>query len=194
MKENFNTTALRRTLSYVFFGDDEEKHIKYIIPLTGGWIVPTAKASETVSTWIGYQITRIVPVASTIARGDVLLKNCKVWVRLWAVGEQAEDFILSTLFWDDRIDVRLLFERHLGKLLEGGREILSLVYEQKGANDELCWITDLLFAAYFSFDRRGEPLEHITIAGYPNIRNIPEDPAEEAIPKWKNPFKALFDH
>jgi hypothetical protein len=172
--KNLTMAALRQTLSRVFFGDADEAHVKYIIPLSGNWLVPTSDPAETISTWIGFQIVWIRPIAASIMRDDVLLKNCKVSVRLWATGEQAEEFIASTLFWDEREDVKRLFDRHLGRLIEGGREVFSQVYEQEGLNNALCWITDVTFAAYVALDRRGEEIDGFRFEGSPHIRNLPE--------------------
>jgi hypothetical protein len=155
----------------VFFGDLE--HEKYIIPMSGNWVVPTVGDEELKSTWVGYQIVYIRPRVSPLMRGDIEYKDCEVRVRLWAVGEQAEEFITSTIFWDSAYDIKRLFERHLGKLIEGGREIISQIYEQEGLNDVLCWVTDIRLMAYYKLDHKNEPLESVTFTGGPVIR-VPE--------------------
>jgi hypothetical protein len=172
--KDFSMTALRETLALIFFGSADEEHLRYIIPLTGGWVVPTADPGQKVSTWIGYQIVSIRPTATSLMRDDVLFKECKIYVRLWSVGEQAEELMTSTLFWDERIDVKNLFDEYLGRLLQGGREIISQVYEQEGLNSQLCWMTDMLFAAYASLDQKSEEVNHIKWVERPHIRNLPE--------------------
>jgi hypothetical protein len=184
--KQLTTTALRRTLARAFFGHETADYLRYILPLTGNWTVPTLQPGEPVSTWLGYQIVRIVPVASVIARGDVLLKACKAYIRLWAVGAQAEEFITSTLFWDDRRDVGALFEEYLGKLIAGGREVLSLVYEQEGLNNELCWMTDIILATYIGWERSGARQDKCSPA-----RGRQRAPRRSQ-PVWVDPYQALF--
>jgi hypothetical protein len=187
---------LRRTLAGIFFGDERDEYMKYVVPLTGNWTAPAARAAETVSTWIGYQITSIRAIATSILRGDVLLKDGKIRARLWAVGEQAEEFITSTLFWDERRDVRERFEKNLGRLIAGGREVVTQIYEQEGLNDTLCWITDITIAAYIRFDRRSEEADGVKFVGDPVIRNLPAQdnaPITSASAVWADPYAALFE-
>jgi hypothetical protein len=193
--DNLTTRNLRRTLARVFFEEDDDEHLKYVVPLNGNWLVPTTDPRESVSTWIGYQIASIRPIATSVLRGDVLLKNCTVRVRVWAVGEQAEAFITSTLFWDERADVRERFERNLGRLIEGGREVVTQVYEQEGLNDTLCWITDITLAAYFGLDRQSGIADGVEFVGNPVIRNIPTGAAQIPTPPaaWSDPYKVLFE-
>lgn len=171
--ENLGMHSLREALSEIYFGDAEEEHIKYIIPLTGNWMVPSSNPDEPVSTWIGYQITTITPKASRIERGSWIYKYCEVGIRLWSLGEQAESAITQVIFWDDRSDVQRVFEKHLGKLIQANRKVQSTIYSQEGFNSELTWLTDLKIMCYIGLDTQAEKIEGFRFIGNPKLRNLP---------------------
>lgn len=60
---------------------------------------------------------------------------------LQCIGKRAEEFMLTTLFWDEREDIRSLLAALNSTLLETPRMIVSSLYFQDGANTILSYET-----------------------------------------------------
>jgi hypothetical protein len=198
-------TNIRSLIADIYFGkitrregetDEEwearlEQHKKYVIPLKGDWAIPTADPGEDISTWIGYQISEIEPVASAILKGKIMSIECKVKLRLWAMGKQAEEFITDCLFWDYRADVRGIFEKYMAKLNLSPRRIFSQLYSQEGFNSELCWLTDLSIMSYYRIDMELNKLCKVTFTGdYPIHGDV--DLGKQHT-KWKDGLEILIE-
>jgi len=150
---SFDSRSIRSPVSKSFFGTDSGDIVKYVLPLQGNWFVPTVEAEETVSTWVGYAITKIKPRITMVTKYTeegkrIDLRNCAVTVRLSSVGKQAEEMITSTLWWDQRTDVKRAWEDVGAQLAWSDRMIDTYVYNQKGFNTELIWSVDLLFMVW----------------------------------------------
>lgn len=116
------------------------------MPLSDHWFVPTVDKHDKVGTWIGYRILSTKPYARTFAvplvGGQDYTKMVKVRFRLSFVGPQAEALALSTLMWDDRTDVKEIFDKYRAQLNYNERTIFSYPVKNEGFNDSLCWIVD----------------------------------------------------
>jgi hypothetical protein len=178
--ENLNMTNLREALCEAFFGEASEECLKHIIPLSGEWIMPTAQdgSEEASATTIGYQIRMIEPISTRMDKDELIFKNCKFHIRIWSVGPQAEEVLCKTLFWTENIAVQRIFERFLGKMIEGGENIYSQVYENPGFNPSLCWFRDIVIVSYMVYDTEAEVIDSWLIEGEPSIR-IPPEYADE---------------
>jgi hypothetical protein len=172
---NINMTTLRTAFSRIYFNVEESR---YVIPLKGDWVLPTADPEEKVSTWIGYQVAEIRPVATASRNGNLLSIPCRFTVRIWAMGRQAEEFITDILFWDYRLDIGNEFGKLGAKLIHGPRKIKSQVYSQEGFNSELLWFADIALQAYFGLDMAAPALDRLALDKTPEVKhNFTGDPS-----------------
>jgi hypothetical protein len=151
---------LQILLTRLFFGD-KLAFSKFVLPMTGKFLTATLDPENMVSTWVGYRIQRIMPRARSnsevvgSSRADYnryKLRDCEMILRILSVGKQSYEAIVSTLFWDDRADVKDGFEKHLAQLAYSPRKMFSQVYEQEGGNSELAWYVDLKLFAWLYAD------------------------------------------
>jgi hypothetical protein len=170
--DNLNMTTMRMALSRIYFGEEESR---YVIPLKGDWVLPTADPEEKVSTWIGYQIAVIKAIATSSSAGNVLSVPCHFTVRLWAMGRQAEQFITDTLFWDKRLDIHTEFGKLNAKLIHAPRIIKSQVYSQEGFNSELLWLTDIVLQSGFCLDMAAPAIDRIGIKALDKNPGMPHN-------------------
>lgn len=145
--------AVQDLLAQSFFGSEAENYKDFVRPLQGNWFVPTVDKEEMISTWIGYGILSIEPKATSIQRQTVdglklTLRNCKCRIRVASVGPQAEEFVMSSMWWDDRTDIAKIWEQSLAQLMYTPRRINTYVYSEEGFNSSLTWTTDMDFMVW----------------------------------------------
>jgi hypothetical protein len=147
--------SLRFTLNQLFF-EGKEDTLKYVIPMQGNWFVPV---DEHIATWIGYSILEHVPItrAFVSGTGNEYSKNVRSLIRIGFVGPQAETFATSTLFWDDRLDVKREFEKLESQINYMKRRVYTRIYKQDGLNDALCWNVDLTVQSFFKAEAHWKP-------------------------------------
>ena len=138
------SASLRVAVEKIFFGTETAKY-KYIVPIRGGFFVPTVTdPNDPVSTWLGYRILNIIPKTRMVKQAGEVSKNIQVDFRIVGMGPQAEEFITSTLLWDDRLDVREAFEKDQeAQLMYDIRRIYTHPVQQEGFSDDLLWVTDM---------------------------------------------------
>lgn len=138
------STSLKTALDTIFFGLDTTKY-KYIVPIKGGFFVPSiTDPDDPTSTWVGYRILDITPRTRAIREPESFSKQVKVDVRIVAMGPNAEEFITSTLLWEDRLDVQDAFEvKQEAQVMYDQRRIYTKPVQQEGLADDLLWVTDI---------------------------------------------------
>jgi hypothetical protein len=140
---------MKEILSTILFKGNPDYN-GYILPLTGSWFAPTINTSDKISTWIGYVImeTKLELRSMTSNAGYGSIKVVRSKIRLSFNGPQAEDFANSTLFWDERKDIKKVFEKYQAQLMYSQRKVSTHISRQDGFNDRLYWITDLEIIHY----------------------------------------------
>lgn len=210
--ENLNMTNIRSLLADIYFGKIERRigeseleweerlteHKKYIIPLKGNWTIPTIDPEEGVSTWVGYQMSSLEPIATAVRFGNIIKVECKLVLRLWAMGRQAEEFITDVLFWDYRRDITGMLDKYLARMIPSPRKIFSQLYSQEGFNSELCWITDIGILSYYKIDMSSERLQSVVFEPGKELRNVPEETDIQSKGvldtfQWKDELSALLE-
>lgn len=164
--ENLNMKNLRDTLCDIFFGDDEYK--KYVVPLQGNWYNPTREHEA--DTWIGYVIDTIKTDVQVVRDANIqtrYLRSAKALIHLCFVGENAEEFAQSVLFWTHRSDVkRILDEKYKGQLNNKEFTLFTQVLPQEGSNNTLCWNVGFQITYNMLLDATDKPpLTNVTLAG-----------------------------
>lgn len=138
------SSSLETALRQIFFGE-ETGYYKYVVPIRGGFFAPTVnrEANDHVSTWIGYRILSMDPRTRLIKSPEDVLKQIRVDFRITALGPNAEEFIQSTLLWEDRADVQTLFENMEAQIMYDRRYVYTRPLAQEGLGDDLLWVTDM---------------------------------------------------
>jgi hypothetical protein len=154
MSLDLNMSSLRTILSNIYFPDDAEAGLKYIIPKVGTWFNPQEllSRSEKPLTWIGFVIKRQVPVALPYYVKDVdedddednYLETQKIaYISLQFVGKRAESLSNQVQSWLERDDVQEQFDTVCGKLMAGVMEARPSPFMQDGLNNILAWNVDI---------------------------------------------------
>ena len=132
-------TSLKGILAEIF-GIDE----KYVIPLRHNWLVPQHNQNEQNATIIGYDITPAYPAFTSLyALTTVYQKEFKSQqIRLTFMGANVEELAMSTLLWEDRRDVKELFEKLQVAVVVGDLKIHSEMSVQEG-KAVLLWVARL---------------------------------------------------
>ena len=138
------SASLRVALEKMFFGTDTTKY-KYIVPIRGGFFVPSiTNQGDHNSTWIGYRILEMFPRTQLIKQVGEVSKQIRVNFRVVGMGPNAEEFLTSTLLWDNRTDIKEAFEKDQdAQLMYDNRRIYTHPIQQEGLADELLWVTDM---------------------------------------------------
>lgn len=138
------SASLRTALEKIFFGTDTTKY-KYIVPIKGGFFVPGITDPEDhTSTWIGYRILTLDPRTRMVKQVGSVSKQIRVDFRMVAMGPAAEEFISSTMLWEDRFDVKEEFEAvQQASIMYDRRRVYTYPIQQEGFADDLLWVTDM---------------------------------------------------
>ena len=136
--------SLRLALEKIFFAEDTTKY-KYIVPIKGGFFVPSiTDPSDPTSTWLGYRILEMYPRTHMIKIPGEVSKQVRIDFRLVAMGPAAEEFITSTLLWENRVDVKTAFESDQdAQIMYDRRRVYTHPVQQEGFADDLLWVTDM---------------------------------------------------
>lgn len=124
--------TLQSLLSRILFGTDTPKHLALVVPRQGNLLNPqqAVKCSAYFMYYIRAARKELLNTTATPTHTAHLLTE----VDLQCVGVNSEEFMLSTMFWDERSDVRKIFEEQNCILLESPRAVYSTPYFQDGAN------------------------------------------------------------
>ncbi len=73
-------------------------------------------------------------------------------------GTQSEVLALDTLFWDEREDVKKLFETVCDSQINySARKIYTTTFKQEGYNDQLVWCVDFAAQGFVGLETGYKP-------------------------------------
>ncbi len=152
------SASLKAGLNTIFFGADTTKY-KYIVPIRGGFFTPAAlDKSDHVSTWIGYRILEITPRARAYKNVGEINEVVRVDFRITGLGPGSEEFITSTLLWENRVDVKDVFEgQQEAQVMYDRRRVYTHPIEQEGFGDDMLWVTDMHAMTYLKRELTTQP-------------------------------------
>jgi hypothetical protein len=138
------STSLRIALEKIFFGTDTTKY-KYLVPIKGGFFVPQiTDPTDDTSTWLGYRLLEIYPRTQMYKTAGEVSKQVRINFRIVGMGPGAEEFISSTLLWENRTDVKTAFETEQdAQIMYDRRRVYTYPVQQEGFADDLLWVTDM---------------------------------------------------
>lgn len=135
-----NAEKMQELLSRALFGDAWEENKKFIVHKQGNLAnaqqMYNSDAFFTYYTSL-YEKKTINPTAT----GSIHTANVIATPHLQCIGKHAEEYMLSTLFWDERTDLEKWLADLDCVLLETPRMIVSAPYFQDGANTILSYET-----------------------------------------------------
>ena len=135
---------VQKILAKILFGSDDRKYLQLVVPKQGNLRNP-----QQLTNCAAYFMFYIKSYRKELLNEDKSpyhYANVLVDIELQCVGMKSEEFMLSTLFWDERTDVREYLETQSCVLLESPRTITCMPYFQDGANTVLVYTTTLRLA------------------------------------------------
>lgn len=136
------------------FGNKWEKNLKYIIPRKGNFLNPSldCNAATFAIFWLEKSIKRVTNFTIDVyneeepndnsEKEDVTRHFATVLssVKIQFVGKDAQKWAVSSLFWDERIDVQNNFAEYQSQLCPSERTITSIPFQQDGYNGEMSYL------------------------------------------------------
>ena len=135
-----NAKQLQEVLAKALFGKEWQQHKKFVVHKQGN----LANAQQMYNSEAFFTYYTSLFEKQTInpaSLNGVHTCNVVYTLHLQCIGKRAEDLMLTTLFWDEREDVRNLLAALNSTLLETPRTIVSSPYFQDGANTILSYET-----------------------------------------------------
>lgn len=134
--------VMQEFLAKALFGKDWQNNKKYVVHRQGN--MANAQQRYNSSAWFTYYTSMYEKktINPALNQGEKT-RTCNVvfLLNLQCIGKKAEDFMLSTLFWDEREDIRAMLDHLNCVLLETPRTVVSAPYFQDGANTILSYET-----------------------------------------------------
>lgn len=134
-----NANMVQEFLAKTLFGEDWEENMKLIVHRQGN--LANAQQLFGCSAFFTYYVSSYEKKTLNISDGNHHTANVIATLNLQGIGTNVEPMMLTTLFWDERSDVRENLERLNCTLLESPRTIVSSPYFQDGANTLLSYET-----------------------------------------------------
>ena len=134
-----NANMVQEFLAKTLFGEDWEENMKLIVHRQGN--LANAQQLFGCSAFFTYYVSSYEKKTLNISDGNHHTANVIATLNLQGIGTNVEPMMLTTLFWDERSDVRENLERLNCVLLESPRTIVSSPYFQDGANTLLSYET-----------------------------------------------------
>ena len=155
---------VQHLLAKIFFGSDDKKYLQLVVPKQGNLKNPQQLTN--CSAYFMFYIKSYTKKLTNPTTGNTEhYANLLVDIELQCVGSKSEEFMLSTMFWDERSDVRKCFDAQSCVLLESPRTITCMPYFQDGANTVLVYTTTLRLAETISCEETLELLKECTLEG-----------------------------
>ena len=135
-----NAKQLQEVLAKALFGNLWQQYKKFVVHRQGN--LANAQQMYNSEAFFTYYTSLFEKktINSTSLNG-VHTCNVVFTLHLQCIGKRAEEFMLTTLFWDEREDIRSLLAALNSTLLETPRMIVSSPYFQDGANTILSYET-----------------------------------------------------
>lgn len=135
-----NAKQIQEVLAKALFGNLWQQYKKFVVHKQGN--LANAQQMYNSEAFFTYY-TSLFEKKTINATSLNGIHTCNVvfTLHLQCIGKRAEEFMLTTLFWDEREDIRSLLAAFNSTLLETPRMIVSSPYFQDGANTILSYET-----------------------------------------------------
>lgn len=134
-----NAKDIQEFLAKTLFGERWEEAKKLVVHRQGN--LPNAQQRYSCSAFFTYYVSSYEKKTLNITDQGEHTANVIMTLNLQGIGTNVEQMMLTSLFWDERIDVRENLAKLNCVLLETPRMIVSSPYFQDGANTILSYET-----------------------------------------------------
>ena len=142
---------LRELIAKCLFGNKWENQLKCVIPRKGNFVNP--EQLNKVDTFAVYYIAKREKKLVNFTGEEYNENNATVThyatvvadVKIQFIGKKAEDWAVSTLFWDERTDIQNLLLEYDSQLMLGNRDIVAVPFQQEGLNGEMSYLASFTF-------------------------------------------------
>ena len=135
-----NAKQIQEVLAKALFGDLWQQYKKFVVHRQGN--LANAQQMYNSEAFFTYYTSLFEKkTINPVSLNGVHTCNVVFTLHLQCIGKRAEELMLTTLFWDEREDIRSLLATLNSTLLETPRTIVSSPYFQDGANTILSYET-----------------------------------------------------
>lgn len=153
---NLLSEPLQKALCRILFGDELPEHLKLVVPLQGNFLNPQQLTADKMPSAYFTYYTPNTTKKLLNHQNDEVITACVVRdVELSCIGKDAEELMLNTLFWDERLDVADIFSEYGSVLMNTPRNIFARPFYQHGENTILQYST--VFKLSTSIELRRKP-------------------------------------
>jgi hypothetical protein len=140
------TETLRELIAKCLFGKKWEKNLDLVIPRKGNFLNPQYLTKN--GTYVVYYIERkdkkLLNFTQTEYREDnaatVHFATMRYEVSLQFIGQKAEEWATSVMFWSERLDAANVFCEYRAQLLASEQSIVAVPFQQEGENGEMSYV------------------------------------------------------
>lgn len=158
-----NAEHLQEFLAKVLFGDKWEEYKKFVVYRQGN--LENAQQKYNSSAFFTFYAQSYTKETLNAHIENEHVANITLKLNLQGIGTNAEQMMLTTLFWDERSDVREELEKLNCILLESPRMIVSSPYFQDGANTILAYDTVFKLSCTLTEKDKEELMPNIILGG-----------------------------
>lgn len=159
-----DAVQIQEVLANALFGEQAEQNKKFIVHKQGN-LANAQQMYNSTAFFTYYTSSYEKKTINPTAMGSVHICNVVFTLHLQCIGKKAEQFMLTTLFWDEREDIRkMLFDLNC-ILLETPRTIVSSPYFQDGANTILAYETVFKISCALTNEEELPPMPDLVLEG-----------------------------
>jgi hypothetical protein len=138
--------TLRELIAKCLFGDKWKEGLSIVIPRKGNFLNPQYLTKN--GTYVVYYIERKDKRTLNWSETEFGEKNAKTTyfatmryeVSLQFIGQKAEDWATSVMFWTERVDAQKIFCDYRAQLLPSEQSIVAVPFDQEGENGEMSYV------------------------------------------------------
>ena len=159
-----NAKQLQEILAKALFGKEWKQYKKFVVHKQGN----LANAQQMYNSEAFFTYYTSLFEKKTInptSLNGVHTCNIVFTLHLQCIGKRAEELMLTTLFWDEREDIRSLLASLNSTLLETPRTIVSSPYFQDGANTILSYETVFKISCALTLSEKLPSMPELILTG-----------------------------
>lgn len=158
-----NANDIQEFLAKTLFGDQWEEYKGLVVHRQGN--LPNAQQQFGCSAFFTFYVSSYEKKTLNITDQGEHTANVIMTLNLQGIGTDVESMMLTSLFWDERIDVRENLSKLNCILLETPRMIVSSPYFQDGANTILSYETVFKISCALILKEQLEPMPELVLLG-----------------------------
>lgn len=158
-----NAEDIQEFLAKTLFGDNWKNAKDLVVHRQGNLL--NAQQRFKCSAFFTFYVSSYEKKTLNITNQGEHTANVVMTLNLQGIGTKVEQMMLTSLFWDERIDVRENLDKLNCTLLETPRMIVSSPYFQDGANTILSYETVFKISCALILKEQLEPMPELVLLG-----------------------------